>query len=201
MGTLPPDTHISPPSHIASRSRRWQALAAAVLLAAAAVACRESIAPTPDPTLAALSSQVASQGTFVAYLATQVGALARPTTPSPDEPTPYLPITGSVLLEEGRCCVMGLVGNTVEVQAAFAATSPFAEVSEMRVLARATPANLEDFADVGWEQFQPSKTFLAVAAMNWLGFYVSVQYRDSLGHLSPVFVDDVSIEGFIPAPT
>src|SRR4030042_50527 len=95
MGTLPPDTHISPPSHIASRSRRWQGLAAA------AAGGGESTPPPPDPALAPLPSQVASQGTFVAYLATQVGAIARPTTPSSDEPTPYLPITGSVLREEG----------------------------------------------------------------------------------------------------
>ena len=71
----------------------------------------------------------------------------------------------------------------------------------MRILARGSPATLEELSDVAWERFQPSKTFLADVALNWLGFYVSVQYRDAQGRQSPVYSDDISIEGFIPAPT
>ncbi len=176
-------------------------MTAAVLLASTALACRESVAPSPDPTLAALSSQVARQGTHIAYLSTRVGALYSPATQPPPGPTAYLPVTGSVLLEEGRCCVLGLAGNTVEIEAAFQASSTYAEVTEMRILARGSPATLEELSDVAWERFQPSKTFLADVALNWLGFYVSVQYRDAQGRQSPVYSDDISIEGFIPAPT
>ncbi len=96
---------------------------------------------------------------------------------------------------------MGLVGAAVEIHAAFEARSPFADVTEMRFLAGASPAGLQELDEVDWEPFQPSEVFLAQAALNWLGFYVSAQYRDSLGHTSPVFVDDISIEGFIPATT
>jgi hypothetical protein len=37
--------------------------------------------------------------------------------------------------------------------------------------------------------------------INWTGFYVSVQYRDAEGNLSPVVCDDISIEGHSPTPT
>jgi hypothetical protein len=37
--------------------------------------------------------------------------------------------------------------------------------------------------------------------VNWTGFYVSVQYRDADGNLSPVYDDDVSVEGQPPTLT
>ena len=38
-------------------------------------------------------------------------------------------------------------------------------------------------------------------ALNWVGFYQRVQYRDALGNLSSVYCDDISLEGNPPPPT
>ena len=174
-------------------------LAGALLVAAAA--CGPRVAPTPDPTLAALASQVANHGTYIAHLATQVGALAEAGTEGTAVPTPDAALSGSVVLEAGRCCVGAIAGSTVEIHAAFSASSAYAEITEMRVIARGAAARVEDFLDVAWEPFQTAGTFRTVAAINWVGFYVSVQFRDAQGHASPVFVDDISIEGSPPPPT
>jgi hypothetical protein len=36
-------------------------------------------------------------------------------------------------------------------------------------------------------------------ALNWTGFYVCVQYQDEHGNVSPVYRDDISVEG-VPRP-
>jgi hypothetical protein len=55
-----------------------------------------------------------------------------------------------------------------------------------------TNANLEAAV---WEPFAPSKTFPVVVAINWVGFYISAQFQDEHGNLSPVYCDDISVEG------
>jgi hypothetical protein len=32
-------------------------------------------------------------------------------------------------------------------------------------------------------------------AVNWTRYHASVQYRDAAGNLSPVYYDDISVEG------
>jgi hypothetical protein len=53
---------------------------------------------------------------------------------------------------------------------------------------------------VPWESFIAQKTFPFTPPLNWSTFYVSVQYRDSPGNVSPVYCDDIAVEGMPPTP-
>lgn len=52
-----------------------------------------------------------------------------------------------------------------------------------------------EMAAVNWEPFVPSKTYPVVVALNWAGYYVSAQFQDEQGNVSPVYCDDISVEG------
>ncbi len=132
-----------------------------------------------------------------------------PTTP-PDEMDHfiYLPlvrrsatVSGSVLIEDGRCCAGGTAGDTVDIDVAYQASSPFGAVTEMRASSQYGGHCLspQEMSQVAWETFVPSKTFPVSVVINWVGFYASAQYRDAMGHVSSVYCDDVSVEG-MPAP-
>jgi hypothetical protein len=175
-------------------------------------------AGTPD---AALELEVASQATHISALATQVkqveseleqqmglitylatrGPAVFPTAPLP---TPYHPIQGGLEIEQGKCCVGGVAGETTTVQVQFFAESPFSEVTAMRVFAGPGPQAPETFEQLPWQPFTSTISFEVPIVLNWTGFYVQVQFRDELGNLSPVFVDDISVEGmpgrFTPTP-
>lgn len=43
--------------------------------------------------------------------------------------------------------------------------------------------------------FALARTFPIEIAINWVGHYVSVQYMDENGNVSPVYHDDISVEG------
>ena len=111
------------------------------------------------------------------------------------------PVTGSVVLQGGACCVGGTAGSPVAIRAAYAATSTLAQVTDMRTAARYGGGCLKEaaMASIPWEPFSASGRFTVTAAINWIGFYVSAQYRDAQGNLSPVVCDDVSVEGMPPA--
>jgi hypothetical protein len=49
-----------------------------------------------------------------------------------------------------------------------------------------------------WEPFVTQRSFPFTLAINWVGFYISAQYRDQHGNLSPAFCDDISLEGMPP---
>jgi hypothetical protein len=51
-----------------------------------------------------------------------------------------------------------------------------------------------------WEPFVVSKTFPVHVVINWTGFYICAQYQDEHGNLSPVYRDDISVEGFPRGP-
>lgn len=166
-------------------------------------------AGTPE---AALEMEVASQATHISALATQVkqveselerqmglitylatrGPAASPTTLFP---TPYQPIHGGLEIEQGKCCVGGIAGETTTVQVRFFAESPFSEITAMRVFAGARPQSPEIFEQLPWQPFTSTISFEVPIVLNWTGFYVQVQFRDGLENLSPVFVDDISVEG------
>jgi len=107
------------------------------------------------------------------------------------------PVRGSVEIEGGGCCVGGTEGDTIDVSVTFEASSPFAEVTEMRV-SESCPTE-EEMADAPWEPFVAEQTYPVKVFINWTGFYIGVQYRDAQGNLSPVYCDDISVEGH-PAP-
>jgi hypothetical protein len=110
-------------------------------------------------------------------------------------PEPGLEIFGYVEIEGGRCCIGGSPGSTVDVRVAFWATSSYAGVTEMRVRTGGTWFTEEEMEDAPWEPYVEGRIFPVTIAINWTGFYVSVQYRDDLGNVSPVFTDDISVEG------
>ena len=166
-------------------------LSLALLCLLIAVACQPSIevsTPTPSPEPTATSVPPEPTDT--------PGPVGPTITPS----TQTSQVTGSVLLEDGRCCVGGIEGSTVNIKVTFEAQSLSGEVTEMRVANGGgcrTEAELNAFP---WEPFAAGKTYqFGGIPINWIGYYVSVQYRDAQGNLSPVYCDDVSVEG-MPRP-
>jgi hypothetical protein len=108
------------------------------------------------------------------------------------------PLTGSVEIEDGRCCIGGLAGDTIQAQVEFSATSPFGKVNKMRVRTAGECFTETELEVTPWEPFVPSKTYPVAVALNWIGFYISVQFQDDHGNVSPVYCDDISVEGSPP---
>jgi hypothetical protein len=108
------------------------------------------------------------------------------------------PLTGSVEIEEGRCCIGGLAGDTIQARVEFSAMSPFGKVNSMRVRAAGQCFTETEMEVASWEPFVPSKTYSVAVALNWIGFYISVQFQDEYGNVSPVYCDDISVEGSPP---
>lgn len=119
-------------------------------------------------------------------------------TPVPAGPAPESPVSGGVLIEDGRSAAGGTAGDTINVSVSFNAVSTAADVTEMRVR-RGWCGTEADLAEIAWQPFATELSYPFVLPINWVGFYVSVQYRDALGNLSPVYCDDISLEG-MPAP-
>ena len=63
----------------------------------------------------------------------------------------------------------------------------------MRVTKACKPVPKMETAN--WEPFVVSKTYPQVVVINWFGFDVCVQFKDEYGNLSPVYSDDISVEG------
>jgi hypothetical protein len=102
-----------------------------------------------------------------------------------------------VQIEDGREVVGGTAGDLIPIDVAFAASSTAGRVTEMRV-GNICAAD-RDLSARPWEPFAATKTYSTTAAINFVGWYVSVQYRDTHGNLSPIYCDDISVEG-MPAP-
>ena len=119
----------------------------------------------------------------------QVETHTRATTP--------VSFTGAVQIAGGSCCIGGFDGETIQAQVSFSAASPFGRVSKMRVKSGCSAdMGLES---VDWEAFASSKTYPIHVVINWSGFFICVQYQDEHGNLSPVYQDDISVEG-MPRP-
>ena len=209
-------------------SRTVLALGATVLFLVLVACGALNTAPSPGPTVdtslgatvAAQGTAVARNGTIVAALATRVAALENAQSPSlpapqsdgaptgsPDgtpsgEPdgTPSGEVEGTVEIEGGRCCVGSTAGDIIDVEVAFSATSSAGEVTEMRVATAGIKFDAEAMADVPWGPFAPSRSYPVPVALNWTGFWVSAQFRDAAGNVSPVVYDDISVEGSPAGP-
>lgn len=141
-----------------------------------------------------LEESLDRQESLLSYLATRQPVFT-PAPSTPWEPTPYLPVRGEVILEEGRCCAGGKAGEVIEITARFSAESPLAEVDKMRYRLGQNSADLDDLAQTSWEPFRESMTFSIQVTLNWVGYTLSVQYMDAVGNLSPVYSDEISVEG------
>lgn len=110
-------------------------------------------------------------------------------------PTAAASVTGSVLIHSGGCCMGGPVGTTINIDTAFSASSTGGAVTEMRIGHLACSSS-PDLSSVAWEPYTTSKVFPhTIIAINWTSYYVDVQYRDAAGNVSPVYCDDIAIEG------
>ena len=170
-----------------------------------------------ETTLIALEGRLGQQDEFIEYLATQVSALATQdvqqesqisylatrgpavSTSAVDPPPTVFPlIVGGVEIEGGKCCLGGVTGEEIDIRIRFTAIGLENPTTEMRYLIGGY-SQLDDQLDaVLWEPYVEEVTFTYKIPTNWTGFYVRVQYRDSLGNLSPVYTDDISVEGMPP---
>jgi hypothetical protein len=162
-----------------------------------------------------LATQVANLENIVSYQATQIGgqqekinylATRGPVDlPSEDDVptfTPYSSWDATILIQEGSCCAGGLVGDTVELLVTFFVIHPDAEVVEMRVMTGGSGVGEDDLAEITWEPYTQMKTYqVEITVPNWIGWWVYIQFRDADGNVSPVFSDDISLEGHLPPPT
>lgn len=110
---------------------------------------------------------------------------------------PPVTLTGSVAIEGGACCVGGTAGTPLNIGVNFFA----AEAAQMRVRTAGMCFDANGLNQASWETYVTHKTYVYTPPINWSGFYVSVQYRNTLGHLSPVYCDDISVEGMPPSGT
>ena len=112
------------------------------------------------------------------------------------------PLTGSVVIGKGNCCMGGVAGDTIQAPVEFSAASPFGKVTEMRVKASSASGCLTEvqMETADWEPFVPTNIFPISVAINWTSFIVSAQFRDEAGNVSPVYCDDISVEGSPPVP-
>jgi hypothetical protein len=143
---------------------------------------------------ATLADDLSTQAAIISYLATRPAIIITPILPG-STPTPYRPVLGSLVIEDGHCCASGKAGETIEITVAFQASSPFGEVTEMRVRQGQIPLSEDELGDVEWEPFAPDKIYAVPVAINWVGHFVTVQFRDAQGNLSPVYHDDIAVEG------
>jgi len=148
---------------------------------------------------AGLATEVALQSGFISYLATRSPAYVPPTDPGP--PTPFAEFEGGLVIEDGRCCAGGVAGQAIDLDVDFRAHSPFAPVTDLRVLTGVGFLDEQALVQAPWEPFTATKTFSVTLPINWVGFSVAVQYRDGLGNVSSVFTAEISLEGMPPAPT
>ncbi len=124
--------------------------------------------------------------------------IAQAATPAPPNSSP---VTGSVVLKGGASVTGGTVGSVLAIEATFQASSPSGPVTEMRTAARYGGNCVKDMSSVAWEPFAPAKTFTVTVGLNFIGLYVSAQFRDANGNLSPIVCDDISVEGMPAMPT
>jgi len=167
------------------------------ILVLIAVSCSPSQRQTTiPPTLAPLETILTPGPTLPATLP----ASETPTAMTPVEIAVTAPVsfTGAVQIAGGSCCIGGFDGETIQAQVSFSAASPFGSVSQMRVLPGCSADT--DMDSVAWEPFVYSKTLPVLVVINWRGFTLCVQYQDEYGNVSPVYRDDISVEGMPRAP-
>jgi hypothetical protein len=106
-------------------------------------------------------------------------------------------VTGSVVVEGGTCCVAAQAGSPVSLRSEFQADSPFGSVTQMRVVEKVAGACASEgeLSSAEWAPLQLESTFTFAAPLNWIGYAITVQFRDDHGYSSQTYCDEVSVEG------
>ncbi len=125
-----------------------------------------------------------------------------PTVPPLPPPSARVPgeVTGSVQIEQGRSAAGGVADTTIQLEIDLSASSTAGNVTAMRVAPVSGCNNAQRVEAAAWEPFAPVTHLPAGLGINWVGFYVAAQFRDDQGNLSPVYCDDISLEGSPPQP-
>ncbi|MGD8604985.1 MAG: hypothetical protein PVF49_10490 [Anaerolineales bacterium] len=118
-----------------------------------------------------------------------------PVITSTPSPTAHTIVYGSVEIEDGICCAGGQAGDTIQLSVAFGSASSAGEVVEMRYVTASTRADNERMQEEEWVPYEAELSFSTRLAINWVGWWISVQYRDDQGNVSPIYYDDISLEG------
>ncbi len=129
--------------------------------------------------------------------ATPQAATVAPLPPSARAPDEVL---GSVQIEHGQSASGGTAGTTIQVEIDLSATSTSGKVTEMRVAAVGGCDNRGQVDKAQWQPFAPVTHLPASLGINWVGFYVAAQFRDDKGIVSPIYCDDISLEGMPAVP-
>jgi len=142
------------------------------------------------------STQIGAQQLTLGALSTSDPAGNADQSPMTVTLTPYDRIFG-VLIEEGRCCVGGIAGETVNVRVQFFPRMnelPGAVV-EMRVITGAQSVSQVDLDAQPWEPYFEEKTYPVHLVINWTTFWVHAQFRTAAGDISEIYSDEVAVEG------
>ena len=143
---------------------------------------------------AQMAGAIATQAFLTQYLLTRPPLMVTPVGPGA-EPTPYRPVVGEVVIEDGRCCVGGNAGELLTISIGMEASSPLAEVTEMRLVFGSQPLDEETLTEVPWEPFAQEKEVAIEVPLNWTTGNASVQFRDAEGNLSIIYYDEIAVEG------
>jgi len=128
--------------------------------------------------------------------------LALPLVMTSVTPVPGQEWTAQVVLADGRCCVGGKVGETVQIPLALQASGPAGPATEMRYQTGAGAGCAADLSQAAWQPSAAQVTITTqIPTINWIGYWASVQFRDAGGNLSPIVCDDISMEGMPAAPS
>lgn len=182
-----------------------------VLLVSVQVACSLLSSPQGEDELlselatvqAEQATKIAKQDELLSYLFTEMPRnTPDPRGPVTPVPTEFSPVVGSVVINEDRCCVGGAVGETVELNIQFDAMSPSGDITHMRYKTGLMVADKQQLQQEEWQVYREAVVEeFEITTSNWVGFWVTVQYMDAEGNVSPLFVDDISIEGHQEQPT
>jgi hypothetical protein len=116
-------------------------------------------------------------------------------------PTMWDMVRGTVLIEDGRCCAGGEVGEQLVLEVQLLAIGNHGKITHIRYLSGAGPFTRVDFDGVAFIPYRERITVETRVTVNWVGFWVGVQFLDEHGNLSGIFNDDISIEGWQPQLT
>lgn len=151
-----------------------------------------------------LETQIAAlerQGEMLSYLATNQPP-RMPDTPMIITPTAWDMVSGGVEIEGGACCAGGTTGDTITLEINLYAHSNTSEITHMRMATgMGGPFTVDDLVDVEWIPYVEMVTTEMSLAINWVGYWVGVQFMDADGNISDVYSDDISLEGMPPQPT
>lgn len=106
-------------------------------------------------------------------------------------------VVGGVLIANGASTLGGYADDEISIAVTYAASSTAGEVTDMRI---ARTRDEEAIREAEWEPFVDKKTYKITLMLNFYGLIECVQYRDELGNLSPVYCDDVNVEGMAKPP-